>query len=319
MAVTSLVVSRENPPTGTSDDRNRGSYTITYDAYCDSSMAPGAVAQGSLAFGLPAQWTGYNYLGFADPTSVVRTYNVRLKSAEKSIYVWTIEVGWQPLEPGEDDQQDDQDPENRGPRFAWDDEFYTKIVDKDLDGKPITNSADQPFDEPLEIEQSRGVLCVSINVGSLGEAIEYSRKFQLAMNKSTWRIGTKSIPPRAALCRSVTSSPLNTESTYTYYTLEFRFAFAEEGNTWDTEILNRGLMEKATVPTPPDSQGNPGEPTVSVRPITVDVKGVKVPITEPVKLDAEGKQLKDGDDPTYQKFRVYREVDYSGLPFNLGS
>ncbi len=319
MAVTALTVSRENPPTGTSDDRNRGSYTITYEAYCDNQMAPGAVAQGSVAFGLPVQWSGYDYLGFTDPTSVVRTYDVRLKNPEASQFVWLITVGWGPLEPGEDDQQNQENPVNRGPRFSWDDEFYTKIVDKDLDGKPITNSADQPFDEPLEIEQSRGVLCVNINVASLGEAVEYSRKFQLAMNKSSWRIGTKTIPPRAALCRSVVSSPLNTETSYTYYDLQFRFAFAEEGTTWDTEILNRGLMEKVTVPSPPDAQGNTQDTTAEIQPITVDVKGVKVPITEPVKLDAEGKKLKDGDDPTYKKFRVFREVDYGDLPFDLGS
>jgi hypothetical protein len=311
MAVTSLVVSRENPPSSRSDERFRGVHQISYEAMTNSTMAPAKVVNEAVAsFSLPTAWSGYNYGGHTEATSVLRSYDVRLKNAAASQYLWLITCEWGPLEDGEDNNQDETNPLNRSAQYAWEDEVYTKVVDKDRENKAILNSAKKPFDEPLEIEETRGVLVVSINVADLGACIFYNRRFQNAVNRTTWNIGSQSAPPRTVLCRSVSASRLQTENSYTYYSLEFRFAFKEDGDTWDEKILNRGLM-KQIVNLQPD--GDPATADDFDWEVIKDNKGNV--ITEPVMLDENGMPLKKDAEPTYSTYRVRREVDFAGLPF----
>ena len=311
MAVTSLVVSRENPPSSKSDERFRGVHQITYEVMTDSIMAPAKVVNDAVAsLSLPTAWSGYSYAGFTEATSVLRSYDVRLKNPAISQYLWMITCEWAPLEPGEDEDQDNANPLNRPAQYAWEDEVYTRVIDKDRDGKAILNSAKKPFDEPLEAEETRGVLVVSINVANLGLCIYYNRLFQNAVNRTTWDIGGQPCPPRSVLCRSVSASRVQTEGTYTYYDLEFRFAFKEDGGTWDEVILNRGLMKRVVNLTP---DNDPDTADDFLWEVIKDDKGQV--ITEPVMLDDNGIPLGKDAEPTYSTFRIRREVDFAGLPF----
>lgn len=297
MAVISCHHSRDTPPTARFDERNRGTYAVTFEVQCDTVMAPGAVANGALAASptpLPALWASYSYLGQTDVTSYARTFDVRLKNPVVSHYVWLITVSYQPLQPGEQPSQNNPTPTARPVIWNWEREVYMEQLEEDVDGDALINSAGQPFDEPIEQEATRSVLVATVNVATLTEVIDYATTFSNAVNDATWM----DLAARQVLCREVTSTPLLTEGANTYYSVTFRFALQPDGETWDRQFLQRGFkyIDAGEIINAKDKDGNL--------------------VSEPILLTAAGGKLAIGGTPVFtDPIKTRREADYGDLPF----
>jgi hypothetical protein len=316
MAVTSCAYAL-NPVSGTSDERNRGTYIVRFQIMTNSVMGPKEVTTGALSSSpnaLPAQWATYAFNGTdSDSYAYAQRYDLRLTHSEADRHEWIAEVTYAPMPDGVENPTTWQaaDPTARPALYSWDREAYTEIVERDINGNATINRARQPYDEPMEQEATRSVLVVEKNVSSLSSVVGYARKFENAVNSETWTL--VNAPARTALCREITSGPLVREGAFSYYRLQFRFAFQETGLTWDRYMLERGFkvivfevtptgtfpkLVNATAPPFPAEDGEP--------------------VNEPVLLAADGTQLPAGGVPIFTPWRTRREVNFnqpSGLPF----
>lgn len=301
------------------DEHNLGTYEIGFIVTTDGSMGPQSVANGALTSSphpLPSLWSTYSYQGDTDNYSWARDYKVTRDKDSRKLYY--ITVTYRPVEPGEGSKESGSDPVAKEPNPVnretvvwWDREVYTQIAIRDKGGTAILNKCQDYYQEPREIEHTRGVLVVEKNVATLAQAITLSRTYDGTVNSTVWGgvsgsfLGTTTIPARAALCREVSCSPPITEAGYVYYHLVFRFALKDLGDTWDERFLESGQFhwtKKANgtydlIGTPPNVQ----------RAVT-DAKMI-------VRLAEDGTRLPYDQASIYTDWRVRREVDFNQLPF----
>ena len=353
MAVTECVYSRVQPASSV-DERNLATYKVAYDITTNTVMGPRDVAIGCSDPSLghtrtvPKLWTGYAYqpdpsvVAETDAISRARSYSFNQDPADK--YRWYCEVNYTPLEPGEREEDNAENPVNRPARYTVDREVYTEIVEKDIEGNQIVNKAGAMYDEPLEQESTRGVLVIQKNVATLVEVMEYIAKFSGAVNSKSWNpfpggSDVYSCSARRVLCRDVSAGDLQTEGDYSFYSVTFRLAFKAKGEagkpdeTWDREILERGYRYKwskeakldsddSLVDAPPDSDPvdpppqdpEPGSEPNAVDPPPASTGRMVDSGSEPVLLAEDGTKLPDGEAGIFTSWRTRREVDFSGIP-----
>ena len=325
------------------DDRYLWTYKVRYDITTDQLMHPAAVGlsaqlcvgkintshgePGTLSDPLPKMWDAYMFKGLVvTPKSYARSYSFQQNPANQKL--WTCEVTFTPLQPGEHEDDKVVDPSHRPAKFSVDREVYSKILEKDIDGKQIVNTAGRMYDEPLEQESTRGVLVIQKNVPDLFHVMDYVGKFSDAVNKKSW--GPQAAPglvvkPRQALCRDVSAGELQTEGDFQFYTVTFRISLKQGDETWDRSVLERGyryypsdvikLAEGADDTPPPEDDEPPelnAEQKAAAKAMLDAVQDDSG--AEPVLLDADGGRLAAGADAIFTDWRTQREEDFSGIP-----
>lgn len=300
------------------DSQLIGTYKLRYRVMTDAAAGPETVANGAVLSSphpLPNMWQTWSYLGDTDSLSYAQEYT--FTRSDESLTVNYVDVTFKPLPPGDHAEKKEGDdegeainsepnPMERKTVFWWDREIYTKIVERDREEKAILNPLKRQYDVNVEEEATRGVLVAEINVATLGEVIALSKKFERAVNSTAWDIGGESIPARNAVCREVSAGPPVAEHGYTFYRVVFRFAFQDEGDTWDHPMAQRGYscwVKNTGTGEYLYTGGNPD------RRRTVD-------FPEPICLNEDGTYLDDEDGtPIIKKWRIKREVNFNELPF----
>lgn len=317
MAVTRCALMRDKSGDATADEMNRGSYTLKYQVETNSLMGPNAVANAALLTGpnpLPSLWSTYSYQGSTDNLSFARTYDV--KHDPKSNSLWYITVDYSPPEPGEwpisggDPIKKEPIPWGREPVLWWDREVYSDIQNHDRDGKAVVNKCSVLYEDTIEFDKPRGVLVIEFNVQTLAQVIFYTRKFDQAVNGTTWTISLPStplpdavdVPARTALCREVASGPPQAEHGYTFFHLAFRIVFADDGVTWDWRQPEFGEFHWKK-----NQQGVYIMQDGNRQRFRPDGGGL-------VPLSQDGTRLDDGQDIIFTEWRIRREVDFNQLP-----
>jgi hypothetical protein len=286
------------------DERGRGTYSATWRAKVvgtgadvDKKLGPKAIASGALSASphpLPDFGDSYDLSAFlpseTDAYSYAQGYSFAFHGDDRSIC--DVTVTFAPATSGGGQLTSANraiaNPFSRTAELWWDEESYTRIVDKDKDGVALTNAAGRSFDRPPTIEETRGVLIAEFAVANLADAISLNRTYSNAVNSSTWT-WANSAAARTVICRYARSGRLVEEGSHSYYPFTMAFAFRESGQTWDMEILNEGFgyLEGGVYKKSDD--------------------------LEPVKLAADGTKLAEGGTATYRTFRVRREVDFNTL------
>lgn len=303
-----------NTATASFDEQNLGTYEIGYIVTTDGSMGPQSVANGALSsspHALPSLWATYSYQGDTDAYSWARDYKVTRDKDSRKLYY--ITVTYRPAGPGEGSKTAGEDPvakeavpTDREAVVWWDREVYTVTATKDKDGKAIRTKTNDYYDDQLEIEKTRGVLVVEKNVATLADAIFYSRKYDGAVNSSTWGgtsssiLGTSTIPARAALCREVSCSPPITEAGYVFFKLIFRIALKDLGDTWDEQLPEAGQFHWTKTSGQYDMFAGERKVTDAKMSVALAADGTRLPIDQPLLFTA---------------WKVRREVDFNQLPF----
>ncbi len=170
-------------------------------------------------------------------------------------------------------------------------------------GVPIVNSAGQPFDPPPAIETAYQTLMFERNEAEF----DHDRMGQFALSVNELQF--LGYDPQMVLCRPITANRVFRGS-LGYWRVKYEFWFNPPTGTWQTKLLNQGLMQLDLAT---------GKPT----PITK--KGQ--PITQPAFLDlltgreitaAELEDILDGtEEPPYKTFQTRHVMDFDELEIVL--
>lgn len=181
-----------------------------------------------------------------------------------------------------------EDPNADPPQFSWSTQQFQKSYTKDNAGKAIVNSAGDPFDPPVEGDDSRWSCTVTRNVPSVPSWI---LDYKDAVNSAAFTIDGISVNKGAAKLQSITIGPAATRNDVIYRPLALTITFAE---TFAAEVLDAGFRYK-------------DDGTIT-----------KVPNdpVAPVPLDGSGGILENPteDNAVILEFDIYPEKDFSALP-----
>jgi len=327
--VTRCALDRDTNP-HTVDERNRGTSQLKYLIDTDGAMASNAVLNAALAVGpnpLPSLWSQFSYLGHTITTIFARRYQCNRDPRHLNRYEALVDF-WA-LEPGHDPNSGtpgfaDVDPLLRPPVVLWDSEVYTYRTDFDQAGTPILNKALIRYEDPVEEEESRGVLVVQFNVATFSNVVTHNRTFELTTNSIDWDVkGDASlvVAAREAFCRRVGSQLLTTEGGTSYFTEEYRIAFKKSGQKWDRRFKEHGFLHYHKDPTATHIDGdNYVLDSAGGRKLrgSLSETGVfrpNIPYAEPVLLASDGTRLTEAGTPVYTDWRVKREADFNNMPF----
>jgi len=189
-----------------------------------------------------------------------------------------------------DPAQNEENPLLRPGIDEWSFAQYQTIAVNDRDGKPIRNTVEQPFDPPVEKDESRLVLVYSRNEAYFPVAL--AEQYMDAINSDTF-CGR---PAGHVKCQNINATKQFENGTAFYAT---RYEFHFNGKGWDKEILNRGTRYRLEA----------GGPYVHL-----------TPGLEPILLKANGTKLPDGSDPAaadYVTAKVYDKLPFSVFNISL--
>lgn len=310
---------------------DRRDYVQSYHVWTVPRLDPNWVAQ---APGLPADWSVYTYLfnyngavyTAIDETSVLVEKTVERLSSEEEFYHWKVTCRYSSEVP--DTKNNFTDNPTRNPcRIEWDSETYTSPFPVDLDGKPVLNSAFQPFTPTPTVEQGRACAIIT-NVmwaGNVSAAvINYwsfvtNEDFFLSEGPGRWL----ALPPRCEpfyvgrvlyfrITRRLRLAPTSVKK-------KTDGSFELTNLTWDQEeILNQGVCRRQE------------DSTKEFYNQPVPIFRGTTPITQPVLLDSDGQPLAAKSlafgaltgntvvtqlsmEPTYEKFRFRRKIVFADM------
>ena len=161
------------------------------------------------------------------------------------------EVGNAANEPGQNDNaakdpnnpqaQENDDPLSRPAEISWSQGSYSEVVTKatlvggagDTENHPITNSAGEPFDPPLEVEKSFLILTITRNQANFNQSAANS--YTNAYNSDTF-FGFAAGTVKCKGISAVSVFEKNRHFWKATYVFEIRDA-------WDYEILDAGYWE----------------------------------------------------------------------------
>jgi len=216
--------------------------------------------------------------------------------------VWTATVSYSSAPYDKDDEEDEDfdSPLDKPARIRWTTTQFTKPIFRDLNEEAIVNSAGDYFDPPIEVDASRFSLVVEKNLASVPSwVLTYSN----AINNASFDVLGLTIPARTAKLSELAISEEQKEQEVEFYTVTFRLELANaEEEDWVVRVLDQGLHEY--------------EPTTSgytKTPILIDGE----PAKQPVLLNGNGVAIVNPEptDAVYLEYNVYREKDFSVLPF----
>jgi hypothetical protein len=251
----------------------------TFQVETDSAaVGPVAIAHAlPFAIGTPYQTSTEKYPG-------AYIQNFRFDAASSDGRTWRVGVEYGPF----DASQFPENPFDRRPDYEWSFVEFQRIVDEDIHGEAIVNTAKEYFDPPVEIDDSRPVCTVTRNEDHFN--IHLAKEFRDSINESefwgwpAYTVKCKSISAKLAL------DPLVGWYWVVTYILEFN------PDQWGREILSQGLRQLNTAGT-------------AYAPILINGSQT----TSPVPLDEKGHALPPDGDPVFLTFDVYREMDFSIL------
>ena len=187
----------------------------------------------------------------------------------------------------------EEDPGADPPQFTWSTQQFQKIYVKDRDGKAIVNSAGDPYDPPIEGDDSRWSCTVTRNVASVPS---WLLSYKDAVNSEAFTIDGISVNAGSAKLQNIQIGPLQTRNDITFRQLSLTLTFAE---SFAVEVLDAGFCYK--------------DGTEQKR-ILVD--GGEP--TAPVLLDGAGAVLANPtqDNAVYNEHNIYQEKSFSVLPLS---
>lgn len=189
-------------------------------------------------------------------------------------------------------EYDNTNPLLQLPKFNYQFSDNMKIVEEDKDGKPILNSAKQPFSDPLEIYDPQ--LILSVSDWNVASEPTWLGPYRNAVNSDTWR----GYGPRYWRVADVQVGHNYDVDYGHYWTISLGFHFNAE--KWDLRPLSKGYKQLVT------ENG-----VEKLEDIQVSAKAT----TEPMLLDKDGKALPDGDETNkhFMTYRCYPELPFAGV------
>ena len=183
-------------------------------------------------------------------------------------------------------------------KVTWGGKTVEKLVLYDQAGNPILNSAGDPFDEPITIDDSRSSLTVVRNESAATFSLSTCETYRDTLNLLAWNAFALKTVKLGTISAGELQFDSNTQTWY--YAVTYPFEINRDG--WQRKLLDRGFAyldgsNKLRRLVGPDGQA-PGEPTL---------------------LDGTGHQLAHGATPVFISSDVYPAVDWTPLAINLSA
>lgn len=233
---------------------------------------------------VPMLWETHPY----DPWA----YVVRKTGRSKGGYNWEVTCEYERVE----------EPLETPYRLSFGYSVSHESIDKDIDGKPITNSALETPDPRMMEEYVDLVMRFEVNWPEINTSM--MADYGNAVNSDLWR----GHAPGTCLIRSIDAQEARIAGLW-YYAVAIEIHVRPDG--WKKKYLDEGYRVIVK-----DSAGNPeldDDGNIKFQTIT-DESGQ--PLTAPVMLDGHGSRLADGADPVYLERKTKKERPFSVL--NLG-
>lgn len=216
-----------------------------------------------------------------DDGSFVQTIDVRVSSEDGC--QWEATVTYGPF----DANQQPQNPIDWPLKITHGFAKFENVVEEDIDGNAILNSAEDYFDPPVTRDDSRPVMRIARNEKTFDPAISY--QFKDAVNKNSF-FGAD---PGTVKCADIAADLVFNPDIGWFYSVSYDFEYNPDG--WEKRILDQGMKYL-------DASGNKS-------PVTEAGK----PASSPVLLDGDGGILPVGADPVFLTYKVYPEEDFDIL------
>lgn len=221
----------------------------------------------------------------SDPGSYCQSIRVSCDTEGGKFWTATAQYG-----PRDILSQEPRDPTERPIKVSWSFSRFERPVVLDQDGKPVLNSAGDPFDPPLTVPDSWPLLTIVRNERTFDSLLAYN--FNEAVNLDPFW----GVDPGIVKVLDINGELAKDQDIGWYYVVTYQFEFNPDG--WQPSVPDLGYREL-------DASGKPTD-------ITVD----GTPVGKPVRLNGKGKYLDKADTtgPTkYLDFRVFKEREFAGL------
>ncbi len=184
---------------------------------------------------------------------------------------------------------------------SWGFKDYDHVVEMDIDGKPVLNSAKDPYDPPLVIQVPNQLMTVVRNEAYYNVGAAYA--YRNSINQDSFAGQS----PHFAKCFGITPKNLFHPTVGWYYQVTYEFEFMNPRNSADGKgfvksLLDRGLRKL---------DFNTGKP--------VHIYLNSQPITQPMLLDGSGGVLPVNGAPNYIDFKVFPELPFSDFNFDVAA
>lgn len=270
---------------------HRTFYVVTSTGDDGALTATGTAAE---ALGLPALWSTFSQGNDADASAVVR--DRRPVRHPKNRKFWTVDIVHETLPGFGEEGEDGEDSILRVlPEIRFFFVPYDKVVEKDINNKPIVNSAGQPFGEATVVEAHR--LAVSITRNEATYIVPLARQYIDTINSDVVFGGV----PQFAAKITVFDGTRRTSPTELWWEINYEIQFAD--TDWLLRLEDRGFYEI--------NSDNPG---TSLFPNLVRIRDSEdQPQIVESLLDGNGGALGKGLDAVELTFHVRRERAFSVL------
>lgn len=281
-------------------DKGIRSYTRIWQVFTsDTTLGPGqicSVAPGTL-------YESWVHGTEVDNWALLKKKSAKQMGSQDGGFLWlvTCEYDSEVLDQGQGGDtpsgsspadNNNTQPDLRLPSWEFSSNKTTKLFVQDPNtGDPVTNSAGQPFDPPVEVPEYRTTIKVTMfkTIGSDNKAnvVAYCGK----VNSGAWY----GFAPGTVLC---TDYQLTSQFEQGGWWWHKSVSFEVNLEGWNPiKILDAGTVYFESMSKPPqpilDKSGNP--------------------ITSPVPLNGAGMPLMAGQDPVYREYSPYIPVDFSAI------
>lgn len=278
-------------------------YTSTYEVITDS-VTDGAITAIE-AVGIPAYRSLYSWYAEVDPWAFCDTISADIRSVEDTRKLWVVTVTHSTRPATRCGDTRIENPLDEPPIISGSFAQFSRPAIWDIDGEPICNSVDEPFVPAPEMDDSRDTLIVEVNTEDIDLVLR--ARFKDAINDAVhWGLAQYTIKLQQWAWQIAYHG---TCGAYIRNRFEFGISYAEdnEGNVigWLFSLLDAGFRHKA------DCGAAEEEDKYLTNRDAHDNQ-----IHQPRPLDGAGGlvSIACGDDPTFLKFHVYKEKDFSELP-----
>lgn len=289
MAIVS--VSEKTGARGGETEKGEFTYTRVFIVITDSGLVGSGFVRA--ATGIPRRGDIYATATEFDTSSFAKEISAEQDSENPRL--WNVTVNYGTISPEEKAQQEEPNPILRPAVFSWSFQKAGRAVYKDINDKPIRNSAGEYFSPPPEIDDSRPVLVVNRNEPSFNPSIAID--YQDAINSDSF-LGFSAGKVKVAGIAAQSAS----EGQYSFWQVNYEFEFRRDG--WQLILEDLGRNRKWKTGDPPAESGQ-------LQPI---LSG-GVPVSDAVPLDGSGQPLANPS-PSNRvplPFDVYKSLPFASL------
>lgn len=188
-----------------------------------------------------------------------------------------------------------ENPTNDPAEITWGYEQFQKPAITNYAGQAILNSAGDPFDPPIMIDDSRPHVTISKNLASVPVWIT---TYQDAINSGSFTVDGITVAAGLAKMQNITITRAQSRNGTSYRTVTFSIHLQKQG--WSSKVLDAGFRQIGY-----------GGSRENIRNGTDD----ELPAA-PVPLNGSGVALDDPDPATavYRTDVIYESKDFSVLP-----